>query len=244
MTCIDGTLVPFDLETTGTDPEQARIVTAAVSRVHVATGHVDSWVWLADPGVEIPAEATAVHGITTDHARDSGRPATEVIVEVAAQIQKAWKDGYPLVVYNAPYDLTVLDRELRRIGDEGGLLALTETGLPGPVIDPLVLDRACDRYRRGSRKLVDVCAHYGIPVSTEDTHTSSGDALAAARLTWKLCRRFPELDGLTLDELQTRQAVAHREWAAHFEDYLRATGSPQQIDRSWPICNVAAAVAP
>jgi DNA polymerase III subunit epsilon len=233
MTWADGTFVAFDLETTGTDPEQARIVTATISRIQVLPGRVDSRMWLADPGVDIPAEATAVHGITTEQARESGRPAGDVVGEVATEVATAWQAEHPLVIYKAPYDLTVLDRELRRHGHERGLAQLTPTGQPGFVIDPLVLDRAYDRYRRGSRKLQDVCAHYNLP--HQDAHTSSGDALAAARLAWKLPRVFPELAGLSLEELQRRQASAHADWAAHFEDYLRRNGSDECIDRAWPI---------
>ena len=56
-------LIGFDLETTGTDPREARIVTGAVIEVKDESriGHRE---WLADPGVEIPADAVAVHGIT------------------------------------------------------------------------------------------------------------------------------------------------------------------------------------
>lgn len=60
-------LVGFDLETTGTDPREARIVTAAVIEVRdgQVLGHRE---WLADPGVEIPADAVAVHGISNERA--------------------------------------------------------------------------------------------------------------------------------------------------------------------------------
>jgi len=60
-------LVGFDLETTGTDPRQARIVTAAVTEVKGGEP-VRHRAWLANPGVPIPAETTAIHGVSTEQA--------------------------------------------------------------------------------------------------------------------------------------------------------------------------------
>ncbi|MFD7888761.1 exonuclease domain-containing protein, partial [Streptomyces albidoflavus] len=66
-------LIGFDLETTGTDPREARIVTAAV--IEVADGERRGHrTWLADPGIPIPAGATAVHGITDARGAPPGAP--------------------------------------------------------------------------------------------------------------------------------------------------------------------------
>jgi DNA polymerase-3 subunit epsilon len=228
----DGNLVAFDLETTGVDPETARIVTACAVEVG-PNGLVDRRGWLADPGVDIPAEATAVHGITTEHARAEGRPIDEVVVEIGTVIQDAWARGLPIVVYNAPYDLTLLDREMRRSCDSG-IELLTPPGQGvGPVVDPLVIDKALDRYRRGGRKLVDVCRHHGIALPPAEAHTSAGDAMAAARLAWKLARRYDVCTDL--DVLQERQATWHAEWAEGFERHLRSQGKHEPISRDWPI---------
>ena len=68
----------FDLETTGKDPRTARIVTASIVMVDEAGAVADTHEWLADPGMEIPEEAAAIHGISTAHAREHGRPAAVV----------------------------------------------------------------------------------------------------------------------------------------------------------------------
>ncbi len=114
----DGVLAGLDLETTSADPTEARIVTASV----VLAGHHLGLVkrsWLVDPGVEIPAEATAIHGITTEQARREGRPDREAVPAIAGLVAELWRTGIPVVIYNATYDLTVLDRELRRQGLPG-----------------------------------------------------------------------------------------------------------------------------
>ena len=65
-----GPLLGFDTETTGVNPSHDRLVTAALIRrtERPIGGDRQQLVttWLADPGVEIPKAASAVHGVTTD----------------------------------------------------------------------------------------------------------------------------------------------------------------------------------
>jgi|SRR5690554_472069 len=179
-----GELAPFDVETTGVDVESARIVTAAVG--HIVPGAepaMESHLLAVD--VDIPAEATEVHGITTEYARQHGRPAVEVLEAVADRLAKLLAAGVPVVGMNVAFDLTILDRELRR--NDLALLN-ARLGRPvAPVIDVFVIDKAVDRFRRGGRKLVDLCSHYGVRL--DDAHDASADALAAARVAYAMCRR-------------------------------------------------------
>jgi DNA polymerase-3 subunit epsilon len=227
-------MASFDVETTGKDPATARIVTASVVTTTRPTSGVQSW--LADPGVEIPDEAAAIHGVTTEHARQHGSPARLVALEVAHALIDAWSLGRPVVIYNAPYDLTVVDRELRRYGYDG-------LAIGGLVIDSLVLDKAMDRYRKGSRRLVDVAKHYGITLTEEDAHTSTGDCLAAARVAWKLATIFyDEIGSMEPDELMAYQASAYRRQALSFQEHLRRQGKPaDDVSTEWPIRLFAAA---
>lgn len=104
----------FDLETTGVDVTRDRIVTAHVG---VLDGHgrqIAARTWLADPGIPIPEGASAVHGISTEHARQNGRPAACVVTEVTAALRSLLGQGVPVVAYNASYDLSLLAHEARR----------------------------------------------------------------------------------------------------------------------------------
>lgn len=224
-------MIAFDLETTGIDVETARIVTASCIGVG-PRGVVFRKTWLADPGIEIPAEAAAIHGVTTEKARAEGEPARDVVRAVADQIRIGWcAPATPLVIMNGSYDLTVLSRELARHGFDQLTI--------GPVLDPLVIDRAVDKYRKGSRKLDALAAHYGVRL--DKAHASDEDALAAARVVWRQARH-PQygkvLRLMTLDEMQGWQATAHAAWAANYQDYLRTKADPRQpdaaVDRDWP----------
>jgi DNA polymerase-3 subunit epsilon len=218
-------MLAFDTETSGVDVETARIVTACLAAVNTTVPEAPIS-WLVDPGIEIPTEATAVHGVTTEHAREHGEQPRGVLMDIRARLIDAWEMGRPVVAFNAPYDLTVLDRELRR----HDLPALDVHGL---VVDPLVLDRHLDKWRKGSRKLDAVCRNY--QVALDGAHDSTQDALAAARVAWRMFRMFPELDAMDGDDLYALQVDAHRDWADGFEAYLRSQGKGDVIDRSWPV---------
>lgn len=222
-------MVAFDLETTGPDPKQARIVTACVAVIDGSGAEAPSFrTWLVDPGTEIPAEAAAIHGITTEKARADGQPAADAVPDIALALFRAAGPDVPVVAYNASYDLTVLDRELSRNG-----AAVRPSG-DLAVIDPYVLDKHLDRYRRGSRKLTAACAHYGVRL--DGAHDASFDAVAAARVAWRIARTFPAVAAMTLAELHELQVKARAEQAASLEDYLRRQGKPDRVDRCWPVC--------
>ncbi len=222
-------LVVFDLETTGIDVDRDRIVTAHVGRLSPDGMVIESFDWLADPGVEIPAAATAVHGVTTERARAEGRPAAEVVAELVDTLRKATSASVPLVAYNAAYDLSLLDREARRHG--------ISPYAPDFVLDPLIIDKGVDKYRKGKRTLSAATLHYG--VTLESAHDASSDAQAAGHVALKLLVTFPELAGLSPAELHAQQVSWSESQAQSFTDWKRANGDPTfTASGEWPIRTV------
>lgn len=229
----DEKLVSLDFETTGVDVENDRVVTASIVVIEPGAMPVIRE-WMAKPTIDIPAAATAVHHITTEYAEEHGRPAPQVLREVW-QTLSAELSPAPLIVCNAPYDITLLDREMRRHWQRGW-----ESMPSVRVVDPLVIDKAVDRYPKGSRKLTALSQHYGVPLSEDDAHGSTADALAAARVAWKLAHLFPDECG-DLDTLQIRQAAWCRQQADSFADYLRRQDKPaDDVCGDWPIRPYAA----
>lgn len=221
---LQGDLASFDTETTGIDPTECRIVTATV--VHLGRGGVGHKAnWLVWPGVEIPATASAVHGITSEHAREHGEQPDHAVPAIAGELLAAWAMGKPVVVMSAPFDLTLLQAELERHHHEQ--LAI------GPVLDPLVIDRAMDPYRKGKRTLTALAQHYG--VKQDEAHNSLGDALTAARIVWKQAQLYRHLEDMSLEAMQELQRNAHHDWAAAFEEHLRSQGKTDVINRDWPV---------
>lgn len=228
MSTWSGRLAVFDLETTGVDVDTSRIVSACVAVLEADGSVVSRWDWLADPGIPIPEAASEVHGITTQRAQEDGRPATLVVAEITQTLRAVFGLGIPLVVYNAPYDLSLLDRECRRH-------RLEPIELPSPVIDPLVIDKALDRYRKGKRTLVAAAERYG--VALDDAHDAGADAIAAGRVAQAMARSFPDELELSLPDLHGRQEIWYRTQAASFQDYIRTTKGDADFvaDASWPL---------
>lgn len=217
----------FDLETTGRDPLSARIVTGSVVTVG-GEGH-RTRNWIVDPGVEIPVDAAAVHGISTAQARERGQDYSSGYREIRSALTDAWAAGHVVVAFNAAYDLTVLDAEGRRLGWP----PLSGYGL---VVDPYVIDREMDRDRRGKRTLGALCEHYGVVLAA--AHEAESDALAAAELARILPRRFPHL--AALDDVMTSQAAWHAERQRDLVEYLRSEGrDASDVDGRWPIRGAA-----
>ncbi|BAU95626.1 DNA polymerase III subunit epsilon [Corynebacterium suranareeae] len=213
-------MLSFDLETTGVDPFKARIVTSAM--VTITKNGAEPIELLADPGVEIPEAATAVHGITTEHARENGKPHDEVLAETITRLREGWKAGLAVIVFNASYDLTVL-----RNHDP----SFTIDGL---VYDPFVIDKVKDRYRKGKRTLTEMCAHYDVQLG--NAHEATSDALAAARIAWKQARIWPELTKMSGEELMEFQAVKYYEQQKSLQSYLVGQGrDPSDVNTAWPV---------
>jgi DNA polymerase-3 subunit epsilon len=250
-------MVAFDLETTGVDVETDRIVTAAVIGVG-GDRPQNTREWLADPGIEIPEGASEIHKITTEHARANGKPAAEVVDQVAQALADDVRQGAVIVGHNVPYDLTLLDRECRRHSLAPLVDRLGEQA--AYVIDTRVLDTHCAPYRKrvsetqGARQLITLAQVYELPWNESEAHGCSYDALMAARVAYRIGTlahmpkadwpqsirftrrpRFHELEGLTLAELHELQVKLAVEQAAGLQEFFRKTDPAAVVDGSWPM---------
>ena len=236
MGWLERTMVGFDTETTGIDVATDRIVTAAIIARDGADGPLTTRTWLIDPGIEIPERATAVHGITTEMARANGVAPAGALGEIAALLAAALANGSPIVAFNAGYDLAILDFELARYGLPPLVHHLDAPQALRPVVDPLVLDRHLDRYRRGKRTLIDLCVHYGVVVDGETLHSADADVLATLDLVQAMARAFPTLATVGLLDLHDQQVSAHHAWAVEFRAWLTSRGRTEDLPAlEWPL---------
>lgn len=226
----DGPFVGFDTETTGVDTAKDRIVTAAVV-IRGEDGVPETRTWLINPGVDIPAAATAVHGVTTAQARAEGVSPCDGLEEIAAVLAEHLQRGTPLVVFNAGFDIPLLEAELAR----HGLPTLAERlgGPVMPVIDPLVIDRWQDRFRRGGRRLGNLVDHYGVTVDSHGLHNAEADVLAMLDVLHAQLRRWPNVAAMPLELLHAEQARAHRDWAVGFNEWLARKGKVADVNPEW-----------
>lgn len=212
----------FDTETTGVSVDYDRIVTATFVTIDGRSVERNQWM-IACP-IDIPEGAQAVHGVSTEQSRRDGRPPADVLNEIAAALTAAATAGEPVVAFNAAYDFTITARECIRYG---------WTFATPHVIDPFVIDKHVDKFRKGSRKLIDACAHYGVRL--DGAHDATEDALAAARVAWALAERYPDVVQVPLADLHAAQIVWKREQAESFERYLHRKDPTAVVAREWPL---------
>lgn len=103
----------FDLETTGTDASKDRIVSIAYI-LEVSGGSTSEGHFLINPGIPIPEEASAVHGITDEMVKDAPK-----FCDIAQELfQKIFKDVTVIGYNSTRFDIPLLVNEFERCGIE------------------------------------------------------------------------------------------------------------------------------
>lgn len=186
----------IDFETTGLVPGIDAVCQVAIVRIEgrKLTEQATSWI---NPGIEIPEEATKVHGLTDDMVKDSPTLA-EFFADSAHVIDGAWP-----AAFNAPFDSRFMP--------------------PGvvphdwPWLCILALCRLNDGSLRGSHnwKLDVACARHGIKL--EGAHNAEADTLAAARLMHKLLSKGR--DSSMADLITAIEVKRIGDWA-NFHEWL------------------------
>lgn len=228
----------FDTETTGVDVYNDRIVTAFLGQMETEGPNAGQWIqtmeWLLNPGVEIPEGASAVHGITTERAQAEGRTdLAKAFDEMREIIQSECIRDSPLVIYNAPFDLTLLQTELSRHDVQQLDLA------NALVIDPFVLDKQLAPFRKGKRTLTTIAPLYGVPVEA-NAHDAGADCLMTGRIAIRQLAKFPNT---SLHQLHNSQVAWKHKQAVSLQDYFRTKGGKPDavVNPGWPVQTPVAA---
>ena len=193
---IDLPMVVIDFETTGTDPENDRIL--EIGLVGIDHGRVSFREGLLiNPTIPVPEESRAIHGITDEELH--GAPTFD---EALPQVVKLLEGRLP-VAYNAQFDRSFLHNETARV--RGRLPEPIPPAIRSEIVwvDPLVWAREILKDQK-SRKLSDVAAHFGIGL--ERAHRAAGDAEATGHVLLALSPNMPSAYG-ELVRLQGRYAA-------------------------------------
>ncbi len=137
--------IVLDTETTGLDPATGdRVIEVGCLELvnHIATGR--TFQRYIDPEREVPDEAAAIHGLTTEKL--AGKP---LFAAIAPDFLDFIADS-PLVIHNAAFDIGFLNAEFARMGapplDRSraiDTLAIARRKFPGA---PASLDALCKRF--------------------------------------------------------------------------------------------------
>jgi DNA polymerase-3 subunit epsilon len=197
-----GRFVVLDFETTGLSPAMgARVI--EVSAREVVDGRAGrEFLTLVDPGMRVPAEITAITGIST--AMLSGAPSSAVAMgQLASFIATS-----PIVCHNAGFDRRFYEYEAREVLE----------GRPVRSLCTLLLARRMFPGR-ASYRLGSLIEDMGIAPSGR-LHRASSDTFVTAHLFDRICAdarshcRPEHFDHEMLHRLQRVRISGARDWLA------------------------------
>ncbi|MET4703045.1 exonuclease domain-containing protein [Frigoribacterium sp. UYMn621] len=233
-------MLVFDIESTGIDVYSDRIVTLYLGMLESDGTISQELNWVINPGVDIPTGASDIHGYTTARVQKEGRTdIPDALGQILWVIETECLFGeVPLAGYNLSYDITLLESERARHLPGHPPLDFTKID----VLDGLVLDKGVNKYRKGSRKLVDTAKHYGVPITAEEAHEARADAVASGRIIQKILAS-PSLAGRNLRSLHSQQISWKASQAASLQAYFRGKGGKPDavVDPGWPLQSRASA---
>ncbi|NLG35236.1 MAG: 3'-5' exonuclease [Lentisphaerae bacterium] len=190
---LDRPLVVFDLEATGLNKRTDRIVAIALVR-YEPVGTAERVSYLLNPGIPIPEDATAIHGISDEDVRDA-----PTFADMAEIIERHFA-GADLAGYNIlGYDIQMLTEEFARVNR------------PFSLDGRRILDAQRIFFRNEPRDLSAALRYY-CGESHDASHDALGDVLATIRVLGGQFQRYPELPA-RMDDLNDYCDPRDPSWA-------------------------------
>ncbi|MFM7017665.1 exonuclease domain-containing protein [Flavobacterium sp.] len=178
----------FDLETTGIDVSKDRIVEISIFKVF-PNGTTESKTWLVNPTIPIPAQASAVHGITNEKVANEPN-----FNELASQVHNMIKDS-DLGGFNSDrFDIPLLAEELLRAGVDFDMK------------NRVSIDVQTIFHKKEERTLSAAYKFY-CNASLENAHSAEADTIATYEVLKAQLDRYEDLenDAKWLSEFTTRK---------------------------------------
>jgi DNA polymerase-3 subunit epsilon len=194
-------LVVFDTETTGLRPNEGDAL-LSIGAVRVVNGRIltgETFERLVNPGRDIPASSTRIHGITAEMVRD--KPPAHVVLPQF----KSFVGDAVLVAYNAAFDMRFLENAAEAAG----------VSFSNPVLDALFL-AAYLQQDATDLSLSATADRLGVDVIGR--HTALGDAMTTAAIFVKLIDLLKERGIETLGQaagISSRMMELQRRRAQH-----------------------------
>ncbi len=178
----------FDLETTGINITNDRVVEISILKVF-PNGSEESKTWLVNPEMPIPAEVSAIHGITDE--RVANEPTFK---ELAKEIHTMVKDS-DLAGFNSNrFDIPLLAEEMLR------------ADIDFDMKNRLAIDVQTIFHKMEQRTLSAAYKFY-CDKSLENAHTAEADTLATYEVLKAQVARYDEIENDTkfLAEFSSRK---------------------------------------
>lgn len=196
----------FDLETTGTNIATDRIVELAILKVH-PNGNKESKTWLVNPGVPIPEEAAAIHGITDEKV--AGEPTfRELAREVYQMIQ-----GCDLAGFNSNrFDIPLLAEELLRAGVDFDMKNAVS-------VDVQTI------FHKMEKRTLAAAYQFYCGKELTDAHSATADTQATYEVLLSQLDRYPELT----NNIQELAAFSTHNDTVDFAGFIRRDENGEEV---------------
>ncbi len=173
----------FDIETTGLDPKIHRVVEIGALKFD-RRGVIGRFSALINPGCPMPAEASAINGITDEQLADKP-PVERVLPDFLRFIGSS-----VLVAHNATFDCSFINATLGSFYSDGGLLWQAPfPSLPNRIVDTLTFAKEAFPGRP-NYKLQNLAAFLGI--ESKNAHRAEDDARLCMELLLQCVRHTQE----------------------------------------------------
>lgn len=165
----------FDLEATGTNLAQDRIVEIAILKIF-PNGNKESKTWLVNPEITIPEEVIAIHGITNEKVTDE-----PTFKELAPKVYEMIK-GCDLAGYNSNrFDIPLLVEELLRAGIDFDLKNVV-------AVDVQTI------FHKKEQRTLSAAYQFYCGKNLEDAHTAEADTNATYEVLKSQLDRYDDLE--------------------------------------------------
>ncbi len=165
----------FDLETTGINVALDRIVEISILKIY-PNGNRESKTWLVNPEMEIPAETTAIHGISNEKVANE-----PTFKKLAQEIYKMIKDS-DLGGFNSDrFDIPLLAEEMLRADIDFDMKHMVS-------VDVQTI------FHKMEKRTLEAAYKFYCDKELSDAHSAKADTLATYEVLLSQLDRYPELE--------------------------------------------------
>lgn len=165
-------LVFFDIESTGTDTQNDRIIELYIHKCF-PDGSESSSLFLLNPQIPIPIEASAIHGFTDEMVANQPRFADQAQV-ILDLVKDADLSGYNVMSFDVP----LLYEEFVRVG------------INDPFLPDLAILDAFKIFIMMERRDLRSALKFYCGTHLEDAHSAKADTLASKQILLKQVEKY------------------------------------------------------
>ncbi len=165
----------FDLETTGTNVARDRIVEISILKIN-PNGNKESKTWLVNPEMQIPADSTAIHGISNEKV--ANEPTFKALSkEIHAMIKDSDLGGFN----SDRFDIPLLAEEMLRADIDFDMKNAVS-------VDVQTI------FHKMEKRTLGAAYKFYCDKNLEDAHSAEADTLATYEVLLSQLDRYPELE--------------------------------------------------